>query len=258
MWYAFMDSQEITFKHFKIANLIYVNWVNERDPNTEFNKDMKASAERGRIIGQAARKKLKEEKERYHKTLKTYAAKQTGSRVTEVLPLDIYNPLISPSLSHADHPLRQAEERYLLVKYNIKDTGNSIQNWALIGMALAEVGGESPIKVLFPEPKEKRGRRKSSLSIDYQRAVWKLFLEDAEVTIIKPDKEEYSYSGSNLFTLNELLDVFLYELEAPIMEGTLDAFQDINRKLKLKGVSRDTLITSFSRGEKERRDRWES
>ena len=219
---------------------------------------MKASAERGRKIGQAARKKLKEEKEHYHNTLKTYAAKQTGSRMTEVLPLDIYNPLIGPSLSHTEHPLRQAEERYLLVKYKIKDTGNSIQNWALIGMALAEVGSESPIKVLFPQPKEKRGRRKSGLSIDYQRAVWKLFLQDAEVTITTADGEEFSYSSENLFTLNELLDVFLSELEAPTMEGTLHAFQDIDRELKLKGVSRDTLTTSFSRGEKERREMWNS
>ncbi|MDC1061941.1 hypothetical protein OAQ23_04065 [Hellea sp.] len=48
------------------------------------------------------------------------------------------------------------------------------------------------------------------------------------------------------------------ELEAPMMESTLHAFQDINRQLKLKGVSRDTLITSFSRGEKERRKMWNS
>ena len=258
MWCAFMDSQEITLKHFKIANLIYGNWINERDPNTEFNKDMKASAEQGRKSGQAVRKKLKEEKERYYKTLKTYAAKQTGSRMTEVLPLDIYNPLISPSLSHADHPLRQAEERYLLVKHRITDTGNSIQNWALIGMALAETSAESPIRVLFPQPKERRGRRKSGLSIDYQRAVWKLFLEEGEVTITTANEEEFSYSGANLFTLNELLDVFLSELDTPTMEGTIHAFQDIDRKLKLKGVSRDTLTTSFSRGEKERREMWDS
>ena len=251
-----MDRQEITSKHFKIAYLIYGNWVNERDPNTEFNKDRKASSERAKKLAQVSIKKLKEEKEHYYKTLKTYAAKQTGSRMSEVLPLDIYNPLISPSLSHADHPLRQAEERYLLVKYNIKDTGNSIQNWALIGMALTECGGEYPVNILFPQPKEKRGHRKSGFSIDYQRTVWKLFLEDAEVTIITADHEEFSFSGESLFTLNELLDVFLSELEAPMMESTLHAFQDINRQLKLKGVSRDTLITSFSRGEKERCKMW--
>lgn len=253
-----MDSKNISFKHFQIANLIYADWMNDRDPNTEFNRDMRASSKRGKKLAKASIKKLSTEKERYIKTLKSYAAKQCGTRMTEVLPLDIYNPLISPSLSHATHPLRQAEERYLLAKHKINNTGNSIQNWALIGMALSEGGAESPHNILFPQPKEKRGRRKSGLSIDYQRAVWKLFLEDAEVTITMADEEEFSYSGSNLFTLNELLDVFLSELELPMMEGTSHVFQDIDHRLKLKGVSRDTLTTSFSRGEKERREMWDS
>jgi len=253
-----MDSQEITFKHYKIANLIYGNWVNDHDPNSEFNKEMKDVGKRSRKLAKASINKLKKEKELYHKTIKKYAAKQTGSRMTEVLPLSIYNQFISPILSHADHPLRQAEERYLMVKHHIDDTGNSIQNWALIGMALAGNGAESPISVLFPQPKEKRGRRKSGLSIDYHRAVWKLFLEDTEIKITTANDEEFSYSGANLFTLNELLDVFLSELDTPTMEGTIHAFQDIDRKLKLKGVSRETLTTSFSRGEKERREMWDS
>lgn len=253
-----MDKENISFKHFQIANLICAVWMNHRDPNTELNQDMKAASNRGKELAKTSIKKLSIEKEHYIKTLKNYAAKQDGNQMFEVIPLDIYNPLISPSLSDATHPLRKAEERYLLAKHKINDTGDSIQNWALIGMALTGEGEESPINILFPQPKEKRGRRKSGLSIDYQRAVWKCFLEDAEVTIIMADEEEFSYSGSNLFSLNELLDVFLSELDAPFMQDTIHIFQDIDRRFKLKGVSRDTLTTSFSRGEKERKRMWDS
>lgn len=257
-WCAFMDSGEISFKHFKIATLIYTQWLDERDPDAKFNKQMAKSAERGRKLGETARAKLKKEKERYYNSVKDYAKKQNSSRFEDVLPLHIYNPLISPEISHTTHTLRQAEERYLLHLHKIEDTGSTVENWALIGMALSEAGDESPFNILFPRPKEKRGRRKTGLGIDYRRAVWKLLLEDCTVTMTAPDGEEYSYSSSNLFTLNELLDVFLFELNDATIPESQHAFEEIESRLKLKSVSRDTLITSFSRGEKERREMWDS
>ena len=252
-----MDSNEIAFKYFQIATLIFAQWENDRDPNTEFNQEVRERGKRSRVLAKASMEKRYDAKECFYKTVKSWA-NEGASKLSELIPLDIYNPLIAPKLEHTNHPLRQAEERYLLIKHNLEDTGNSLENWALIGMTLSGVGGDSPISIVYPQPKEKRGRRKSGLSIDYQRAVWKLFLEDSEVTITTADDEEFTYTGSNLFTLNELLDVFLSELDDPILENSQAAFREIESRLKLKGVSRDTLTTSFSRGEKERREMWES
>lgn len=252
-----MDSEKKPVKHIQIAALIYASWMDDRDPNSEFNRNMREVSKRGRAIGTAARKRRDQEKERYYETVRSWANKG-GSRLSELLPLDIYNPLISPKLEHASHPLRQAEERYLLINLGIENTGNVLENWALIGMALSAAGEDSPIGIVLPKPTEKRGRRKSGLSVDYQRAVWKHLLEEWEVTLSTPEGKDFTYSGSGLFTLNELLDVFLSELDDPYFKDSQEAFQEIESRLKLKGVSRDTLTTSFSRGDKERREMWES
>lgn len=157
------------------------------------------------------------------------------------------------SLNSFDHPVREIQERYLLVKLDIEHSGTPSENWAAIGLALAneETG---LVKILCPPKKEKRGRR-SGYSLDYERAVWKLMLDEHSWDAAKHVAgDDYI---ATFYSLSEILDGYFYAFEHPNEHEHMHVFEHLESVMKLKGKSRDSLLVAFNRGEKQRSALWD-
>ena len=249
-----------------VIELIASHHIDQYSPDNEFNQEARKSAERGKKIAQTVMDNDAEEKALYYETVEAFIDRHSAWKKIFRIPLDIYNPLVSPKLEHADHELRKAEERYLLKKKRIPDTGDSVKNWALIGMALAEKEPDCPRKILFKDEfaNRNKGRPSKGLSVDYKRAVWRLMVDsfayehaEKKAAFFKRDEEEYSFTVT-VYTLGELLDGYLYAFDCPEAHDYMWIFENLEANLKMRFLSRATLLTSFSRGEKERAKLWDT
>lgn len=151
------------------------------------------------------------------------------------------------------HPVREIQERYLLVKLDIEQCGTSSENWAAIGFALAN-SETGLVDILCPQKKEKRGRR-SGPSLDYERAVWKLMLDEHSWDAAR-HVEGDNYVAT-FYSLSEILDGYFYAFEHPNEHKHMDVFKHLESVMKLKGKSRDSLLVAFNRGEKQRSALWD-
>ncbi len=249
-----------------VVELIASHYIDQHSPNNEFNKEMKEVRKRATKTARIVRENGDAEKALYVETVEDFITQNRGAKKILRIPLDLYNPLITPELDGASHALRQAEERYLRKKYRIPDMGDSIKNWALIGMVLAANEPDSPHKILYRDEleKTKKGRPKKGQSVDYQRAVWRLMVdshayEDAEkrAAFFNKGEEEYSFTVT-VYTLGELLDGYLYAFDCPEAHDYMWIFENLEANLKMRFLSRATLLTSFNRGEKERAKLWDT
>lgn len=162
------------------------------------------------------------------------------------------------------HPLRQIQERYLIISLGIEVCGTSIENWRSIGLALANEKTDV-VAIMNPPPKaEKRGRRRGGLSLDYERAVWKVSVDEQMMLAAEPLDEGFlaeTYPEEEFFkvtkySLSEVLDAYLWAFENPDLHPHLNLFRYLEGKLKLRHKSRASLLVGFNRGEKQREELW--
>lgn len=240
--------------------LIAHEYIDSHNPNNDFNKQIRDSAARSMKAAAIKRENLLAEKNLYYETIENYIEENSDLKKIYRLPLDLYSPLSVPELEHSDHVLRKAEERYLIKQLDISDAKDSIKNWALIGMALAANRKDAPNTILFKEEwsRQNKGRPSKGLSIDYERAVWRLMvnshaveLAEKKAAILNEGQDEYKFVVT-LYTLTELLDAYIYAFENPDKHEYLWVFEQLEEKLKIRFKSRSSLLTSFNRGEKER------
>ena len=58
------------------------------------------------------------------------------------------------------------------------------------------------------------------------------------------------------YTINDLLDAYNFAFDNPERHPFINEFQQMESKLKMRGISRDSLVTSFYRGESQRDALW--
>jgi len=176
-------------------------------------------------------------------------------------PQNAYTSLESEfNWNDPSHPARQLQERYLLVKLEIKQSRSSPENWSAIGLAMAD-RETNLYEVLNPQKKlEKRGRKPKGLSVDYERAVWKSGIDDFIWAKGEETLSSIEFSGSlNMvfYTTSQLIDAFLFGLENPDLHQHIHALEYLEKRLKLKGKSKSSLLVGFNRGEKQREELWD-
>jgi len=156
-----------------------------------------------------------------------------------------------PSFDDVNHIVRKVQEPYLLAMLDLPDKGNSLENWASIGLAKADAMTNTFDIVNKTENREKRGRKKTT-SIDYIRAEWLHFLREY---IFDNSSEQNLYSRT--YPLKQIIQAYVYACKNPSHHEYAAYFDRMESKLKICGKSLDSLYVSFNRGEKEREDLWE-
>ena len=157
---------------------------------------------------------------------------------------------------NTDHPIRQLQERYLRLKLDINQGGSSLENWAAIGIALANKETNLMEIINPPRRKEIRGRPRSA-SIDYERAVWKYSIDNH---ILETASKAYKLGEEflpRIYSVSTLLNAFFFGLDNPQLHNHKHILEHLEGKLKLRGKSRASLLVGFNRGEKQRETLWD-
>jgi hypothetical protein len=232
----------------EIISYIALEWENRHDPDGEFNAEMRSVATRVRKSHSAKVKMLEAEKKRYIETVDKYFQNVPMGK----LPSGGYG-ILGPKLNDVTHPLRVAQERYLINKMNLQDSGNSTNNWVMIGISQADKS-DSPFALRYKNTTNtaKGGRPKSGVGLDYERAVWKLYLDEFMFEFFGDDVFEFI----GVLGLSKILDAFDYAFEHSNEHPHIETFEKIESELKMKFKSREGLYVSFNRGEKERAAMW--
>jgi len=159
-----------------------------------------------------------------------------------------------------DHHAKKLQERYLLIKLDITQIGTSSENWSAIGMALANKETNLMKVINPPERKEKRGRRSNGVSVDYERAVWKYSVDKHIWDVAFSESENVEYDEVvkvTLYSTSELIDAFLFGLKNPDSHKHIHILKHLEKRLKLSGKSKASLLVGFNRGEKQRDALWD-
>lgn len=178
---------------------------------------------------------------------KSYYYNKTGERFT---PFDK-----RLEFNSSEHPIRQIQERYLMIQLGIEHSASSDENWAAIGMKLASKEINLLDILNSTEGKERRGRPRGGAHLDYERAVWKYSLDNYILEHV--DELIKKHSKIPRIPLSKLLDAYLYALENPSSHNYGYIFEHLEDRLKIRAKSRASLLVSFNRGEKKREDMWD-
>ena len=158
--------------------------------------------------------------------------------------------------------MRLAELRYLQKKYFLDEGQNELESWALIGLHLASKEKDDAISILKEEKgltRDPRGRPKiKNNSLDYKRAVWRLFID-----VYKMNKEGEKFRAGETydmksFLITDLLKAYEHAFNNPEQHPYLWIFERLEHRLKLRNRAMSSLLTSFHRGENERKVLWDS
>ncbi len=156
-----------------------------------------------------------------------------------------------PHFDDVNHIVRKVQEPYLLALLDLPEKGSSLENWASIGMAIANEKTNTLDIVNNTENREKRGRKRGA-AIDYRRAEWLYFLHEYIFNYFSDQEKRYVN-----FKLKEILEAYTYACKNPATNNYPEYFEYLENKLKICGKSLNSLYVSFNRGEKERESMWD-
>jgi len=208
---------------------------------------------------------LEDQENQYNSFLKSqkmFLDEEKRFLVERLSKIDVLEPNVSEGssvLEQINSPIRQAEERFLRIKYFLPTGENSLESWAMIGMRLADKEPDSAkqiLKELNGEKVTKRGRPKKSFSLDYERALWLKFLNAYKMGL---DADRY-LSGEDItvepLQTSDVIKAYAHAFDHPDTHPYIWVFEKLDERLKIKSKSLNSLLTSFHRGEKERERRW--
>lgn len=242
-------------------HVIACQWIWDHNPNNPINQEFRRSAQKGRETVKRIKETKNRENDIFNQKMFDFLKDYDGKLKLLFNEIVISNnPIGKVTLNQINDRIRKAEERLLLSQFSIEPTECSTTNWALIGLSLSN-RHNSPAMNFYNEKSgynksTGRGRPSKGLSIDYERAVWKVMIDGFILEFAETVSTDDSEIKVRFYTINDLLDAYNFAFDNPDRHPFINEFQELESKLKMRGISRDSLVTSFYRGESQRNTLW--